>query len=103
MGINNILDAKADKDLISKSVIDIQSVFVSSVTINTRSNSSFISGVNKILQDKYATHKFHFIHNTMIKKPHLWKDSLHLNLSGKYQLMNNFCEKLKDGEVVTYV
>ena len=31
----------------------------------------------------------------MIKKPHLWKDSLHLNLSGKYQLMNNFCEKIK--------
>ena len=100
MGTNDILNAEGDKDLIAKSVIDIakecvrlgvKDVFVSSVTVNTRRSSAFISAVNNILQDKCATHQFHFIDNSNIKKEHLWKDGLHLNRSGKDLLMNNFC------------
>ena len=104
MGTNDILNAEGDKDLIAESVIDIakecvqlgvKDVFVSSVTVNTRRSSAFISAVNNILQDKCATHQFHFIDNSNIKKEHLWKDGLHLNRSGKDLLMNNFCVVLK--------
>ena len=77
MGTNDILNAKADKDIIIESVIDIakecvrfgvKDVFVSSVTVNARRSSTFISAVNNILQDKCATHQFHFIDNSNIKK-----------------------------------
>ena len=77
MGTNDILNAEGDKDLIAESVIDIakecvrvgvKHVFVSSVTVNTRRSSAFISAVNNILQDKCATHHFHFIDNSHIKK-----------------------------------
>ena len=90
---------EGDKNLIAESVIDIakecvrmgvKDVFVSSVTVNTRRSSAFISAVNNILQDKCATHQFHFIEHSNIKKEHLWKDGLHLNRSGKDLLMNNF-------------
>ena len=118
MGTNDILNAEGDKDLIAESVIDIakecvqlgvKDVFVSSVTVNTRRSSAFISAVNNILQDKCATHQFHFIDNSNIKKEHLWKDGLHLNRPGKDLLMNNFLRslnnfflrKLKEREVVT--
>ena len=76
MGTNDILNAEADKDLIIKSVIyiakkyvrfGVKDVFVSSVTVNTRCSSAFISAVN-ILQDKCATDQFHFIDNLNIKK-----------------------------------
>ena len=99
MGTNDILNAEGDKDLIAESVIDIakecvrldvKDVFVSSVTANTRRSSTFISAVNNILQDKCATHQFHFIDNSNTKKEHLWKDGLHLNRFGKDLLMNNF-------------
>ena len=118
MGTNNILNVECDKDLITESVIDIakecvrfgvKDVLVSSRTVNTRRSSAFISAVNNILQDKCATHQFHFIDNSNIKKEHLWKDGLHLNRSGKDLLMNNFLRslnnfflrKLKEREVVT--
>ena len=61
MGTNNILNTEGDKDLIAESVIDIdkecvqlgvKDVFVSSVMVNTRRSSAFISVVNNILQDK---------------------------------------------------
>ena len=103
-GTNDIPNAEDDKDLIVESVADIgkecvrlgvKYVFVSSVTVNTRSSSAFISAANNILQDKCATHQFHFIDNSNIKKEHLWKDGLHLNRSGKDLLMNNFCVVLK--------
>ena len=68
----------------------MKDVFVSSATVNTRRSSGFISAVNNILQDKCATHQFHFIDNSIIKKEHLWKDGLYLNWSGKDLLMNNF-------------
>ena len=67
MGTNDILNAGGDKDLIAGSVIDIakecvqlgvKDVFVSSVTVNTRRSSAFISTVNNILQNKCATHRF---------------------------------------------
>ena len=79
MGTNDILNAEADKDLIAESVIDIakecvrfgvKDKFVSSVTVNTRGSSIFISPVNNILQDKCATHQFQFIDNLNIKKEH---------------------------------
>ena len=104
MGTNDILNAEADKDLITESVIDIakecvrfgvKGVFVSSVTVNTRHSSAFISVVNNILQDKCATHQFHFIDNSNIKREHLWKDGHHLNRSVKDLLMNNFLRSLK--------
>ena len=118
MGTNDIFDTKTDKDLIVESVIDIpkecvlfgvKDLFVSSVTVNTRRSSAFISAVNNILQDKCATHQFHFVDNSNIKKEHLWKDGLHLNRSGKDLLMNiflqslnnSFLRKLKKREVVT--
>ena len=103
MGTNDILNGEGDKDLITESVIDIakervrlgvKDVFVSSVMVNTRRSSSFISAVNNILQDKSATHQFHFFNNSNIKKEHLWKDGLHLNRSGKDLLMNNFLRSL---------
>ena len=87
MGTKDILNAEAEKDLIAKSVTDIatkecirfgvKDVFVSSVTINTRRSSAFISALN-ILQDKFATYQFHFIDNSNIIQ-----DGLHLNRSGK--------------------
>ena len=76
MGTNDILNAEAHKDLIVESVIDIakesvwlgvKDVFVSSVMVNTSCSSAFISTVNNILQDKCATHQFHFIDNLNIK------------------------------------
>ena len=103
MGTNDILNAEGDSDLITGSVIDIakacarfcvKNIFVSSVTVNTRRSSAFISKVNNILQDKCATHQFHFIDNSNIKKEHLWKDGLHLNRSGKDLLINNFLRVL---------
>ena len=105
MGTNNILNTEGDKDLIAESVIDIdkecvplgvKDVFVSSVMVNTRRSSAFISVVNNILQDKCATHQFRFIDNSNIKKEHLWKDGLHLNRSGKDLLMNNFLRSLNN-------
>ena len=118
MGKNNIHNAEGDKDFIAERVIDIakewvwfagKDVFVSSLTVNTRHSSVFISAVNNILQDKCVTHQFHFINNSNIKKEHLWKDGLHLNRSGEDLLINNFLRslenfflrKLKEREVVT--
>ena len=72
MKTNDILDAEADKYLVIESAIDIakecvrfggKDVFISSVTVNTRRSSVFISAVNNIFQDKCATHQFHFIDN----------------------------------------
>ena len=99
MGTNDILNSEGNKDLMAVRVIDLakecvrlgaKDVFVSSVTVTTRHSSVFISAVNKILQDKCATHQFYFIDNSNIKKENLWKDGLHLNWSGKDMLMNNF-------------
>ena len=118
MGTNDILNAEGDKDLIAESIIDIakeyvrlgvKDVFVSSVMVNARRSSAFISTVDNILQDKCAVHQFHFVDNSNIKKEHLWKDGLHLNRSGKDLLMNHllrslnnfFLRKLKEREVVT--
>ena len=70
MGTNDIFNPEDDKDLIAESVIDIakecfplgvKDAFASSVKVNTRCSSAFISAVNNILQDKCATHQFHFI------------------------------------------
>ena len=92
MGTIDILNAEGVKGLMVKSFIDIskeyvpfgvKDVFASSVMVNTRRSSAFMSGVNNILQDKYVTHQFHFIDNSRIKKEHLWKNGLHLNRSGK--------------------
>ena len=105
MGTNDILNVEGDKDLIVESVIGIakecfrlcvKDVFVSSVTVNTRGSSAFISVVNNILQDKCAAHQFPFIDSSKIKKEHLWKDGLHLNRSGKYLLMNNVLRNLNN-------
>ena len=69
---NDILKTEADEYLTAKSVTDIEKecvwfsvkdVFVSSATVNTRCSSAFISPVDKILQDKFVTHQFHFIAN----------------------------------------
>ena len=104
VGINYILDTEADKDLSAKNVINIakkcvwfgvKDVFISSVADNTGHSWAFISAVNKILQDKCATHQFHFIDNSNIKKEHLWKDGVYLNRSGKDMLMNNSLRSLK--------
>ena len=104
-GQNDILNADGDKNLIAESVIDIakecvrmgvKDVFVSSVTLNTRRSSAFISAVNNILQDTCAIHQFHFIDNSNIKRKYLWKDGLHLNRSGKDLLMYNFLRSLNN-------
>ena len=89
--------------------IGCERCIVSSVTVNTRRSSAFISAVNNILQDKCATHQFHFIDNSNIKKEHLWKDGLHLKRPGKNLLWNSFLSslnnfllrKLKKREAVT--
>ena len=103
MGTNDSLNAEGDKDLIAESIIDIakecfrfgvKDLFVSSVTVNVRRSSAFISAANNILQDKCVTYKFHFIDNSNIKKEQLWKDGLHLNRSGEDVLMNNFLRSL---------
>ena len=76
MGTNDVLNAEANEDLIAESAIDIakeciwfgvKGVFVSSVVVNTRRKSAFISEFNKILQDKRATHQLRFIDNLNIK------------------------------------
>ena len=76
MGTNDVLTAEANEDLIAESVIDIakecvwfgvKGVFVSSVVVNTRRKSAFLSEFNKILQDKCATHQLRFIDNLNIK------------------------------------
>ena len=105
MGTNDILNAEGDKDLIAESVINVakecvwlgvKDVLVSSVMVNTRRSSAFFSAVNNILQYKCATHQFHFIDNSNIKKEYLWKDGLRWNRSGKDLLMNNFLRSLKN-------
>ena len=57
MGTNNVLNTEADEDLIATSVTDIakeciwfgvKDVFVSSVVVNTRRKSAFISAFFKI-------------------------------------------------------
>ena len=72
MGANDILKTEADEDLMAKMVTDIvkecvrfseKDVFVSSVTVKTRCNSTFICAVNEILQNKDATHQLYFIDN----------------------------------------
>ena len=86
MGTNDTLNAETNKDLIAENVIDIakecvwfgvKDVFFSSVTVKTRRSSAFISAVNNILQDKCATHQFHFIDNSNIRKTPLerWPSS----------------------------
>ena len=74
--INDIPNAEGDKYLIAENVIDIakecvqysvKDVFVSSVRVNTRYSSAFISTVNNILQEKFSAHQFHFIDNSNIK------------------------------------
>ena len=99
MGANYIRNAEGDKDLIAESVIDIakecfqlgvKDVFVSSVMVNTRRSSAFISAFNNVGRDKCGTHQFYFIDSWNMKKEHLWKDGLHLNRSGKDLLMNIF-------------
>ena len=76
MGANDALNAEANEDLIAESVIDIakeciwfgvKGVFVSSVVVNTRRKSAFISEFNKILQDKCATNQLRFVDNLNIK------------------------------------
>ena len=105
MGTNDIVNAEGNKDLNAENVIDIakesvrlsaKDVFVSCVTVNSRRSSAFISAVNNILQDKCATHQFHFIDNSNIKKEYLWKDGFHLNQSGKDLFMNNFLRSLNN-------
>ena len=99
VGTNDIFNAEGDKDLIAESVIDIakecfqlgvKDVFVSSVMVNTRRSSAFISAFNNVGRDKCGTHQFYFIDSWNMKKEHLWKDGLHLNRSGKDLLMNIF-------------
>ena len=53
-------------------------------------------------------HSFYFIDNSNIKKKHHWKNSLHLNRSGKdllttnlLQDINNILRNLKDQEMLT--
>ena len=105
IGTNDILNAEVDKDLIAESVVDtakecvwfgVKDVFVSSVTVDDRRSSAFISAVNNILQDKCATHQFYFIDNSNIKKEHLLKDGLYLNRSGRDLLMNIFLRSLNN-------
>ena len=105
MGTNEIFNAEGDKDLIAESVLDIakecvrlgvKDLLVSSVTVNTRRSSAFVSAVNNILQVKCTTHQSHFIDNSNIKKEHLWKDGFHLNRSGKDLLINNFLRSLNN-------
>ena len=107
MGTNDVLNTEANEDLIAKSVIDIakecisfgvKGVFISSVVVNTRRKSTFISEYNKILQDKCATHQLHFIDNLNIKMSTSGRTvrlsrsgkDLYLSRSGKDLLMNNF-------------
>ena len=74
----------------------MKDAFVSVITVNTRCSSAFISGSNKVLQDKRTMHQFYFIEKSNIKKEHLWKDGLCLNRSGKDLLMNNFLQSFKN-------
>ena len=84
-------------NILAESVIDIakeyvrfgvKDVFVSNVTVNTRR----IGAVNKVLQDKCATHQFHFIDSSNIEKEHLWKEGFDLNRSGKDLLIKFFAK-----------
>ena len=117
IGTNDIINEEVNKDLVANSIINIatecvafavKSVFISSLTVNTRRNSTFINAVNKTLKAKCLMHNFHFIDNSNIKKEHLRKDGLHLNRSGKDLLtkiflrdINKFLTNLKDQEMGT--
>ena len=69
MGTNDILIAESVIDIAKECVwFGVKDIYGSSVTGNTRRSSTFISSANNILQDKYATHQFHFIDNSNIKK-----------------------------------
>ena len=70
----------------------VKSVFISSLMVNTRCNSAFISAGTKYLRAKCLIHIFDFIDNSNIKKEHLWKDCLHLNHSGEDLLTKNCYE-----------
>ena len=96
---NDIKNSEVNKDLLAASIINIvrecvplgvKTVFISSLTVNSRRNLAFISAVNKTLKAKCLMHNFHFIDNSNIKKELIWQDSLHLNPSGKDLLINSF-------------
>ena len=102
VGIND-KNSEVNKDLAADSIINIpkecvvftvKSVYISSFTVNTRRNSTFISAVKKALKAKCLRHNFHFID----------KHDLHLNLSSKDLVENNFLRgiflrNLKDHEM----
>ena len=79
---------------ISCAVVIITTPRSHSLTVSTWRNSAFISAINKILKAKCLMHNFHCIDNSNIKTERLWKDSLHLNRSGKDLLTNNFLRNI---------
>ena len=105
MATNDIINSEVNKDLVADSIINIarervafgvKSVFISSLEVNTRRNSVFISAVNRIFKAKCRMPNFHFIDNSNIKKKHLWKDDLQLSRSGRDLLMNNFLRDINN-------
>ena len=70
---------------------EIKNIFVSGLTIvNNRLNSDFMNAVNNILKLDYVKYGYSFIKNSNILSDDLWQDGLHLNGSGKGNLLNNF-------------
>ena len=70
---------------------EIKNIFVSGLTIvNNRLNSDFMNAVNNILKLDYVKYGYSFIKNSNILSDDLWQDGLHLNSSGKGNLLNNF-------------
>ena len=72
IGTNDTRNSEVNKDLRADSIINIarecfvfgvETVFISSLTVNTRCNSVFISAVNKTLKAKYFMYNFALIDN----------------------------------------
>ena len=114
---NDIINSGVNKDLVADSIINIvrecvvfglKTVFISSLTVNSRRNLAFIIVGNKTLKARCLMHNFYFIDNSNIKKDHIWKDGLNLNRPGKNFLtsnflrdINNFLRNLKYQDFVT--
>ena len=117
MGTYDIINLEVNKDLVANNIIniakkcftfDVKSVFISSLTVNTRRGLVFITAINGNMKAKCLMHNFHFIDHSYIKKEHLWKEGLSLIRSGKDLLTNNILRDInnslrnvKDREIVT--
>ena len=115
VGTNDIINSEVIKILqttVSSILMEcvafgVKNVFISSLMVNTRCNSAFISAGNKSLRAKCLIPNFRFIDNSNIKKETSLEGLFTLKsfrwrfVNKKLRDVKNFLRNLKDQEIVT--